>query len=111
VSKYEELLDHAKWGKLSDAEIAAVADELLKTDPAADPFTLLNILGNAFAMQCQPLVQQYLGCEEDPMLARLALEILCGYWGQSDQYREEVLRFMRGVAWDLEEDVRQIAIS
>lgn len=44
------------------------------------------------------------------MLARLALQILCGYWGKTAQYLEEVLSFMQGVAWDDEEDVRQIAI-
>jgi hypothetical protein len=116
MSRYESLLERAKWGKfeqdrLSEEELAMVAEELRKPAPETDPFTLLDILGHAFAFQYRELVERFLECEDDPMLARLALQILCGYWGNTDQYLEEVLRFMRGRPWDQEEDVRQIAIS
>jgi hypothetical protein len=116
TSKYENLLERAKSvepgkDKLSEDELGMVAEELRKPDPEADRFTLLDILGYAFALQYRDLVEQFLECEEDPWLARLALQILCGYWGQTDQYLEEVLKFMRGVPWDQEEDVRQMAIS
>jgi hypothetical protein len=112
----ENLLERAKWAKteqdkLSEEELAMVAEELQKPTPEADRFTLLDILGHAFAVPYRELVERFLECEEDPMLARLAPQILCGYWGNTDQYREEVLRFMRGVPWDEDEDVRQIAIS
>ena len=116
MSRYERLLERAKSGefeqdRLSEEELDMVAEELRKPATEADPFTLLDILGHAFAFQYRELVEWFLDCEDDPMLARLALQILCGYWGNTAQYLEEVLRFMRGVPWNQEENVRQIAVS
>ena len=95
MSRYERLLERAKSGEFEQ-------DRLSEEELA---------LGHAFAFQYRELVERFLDCEDDPMLARLALQILCGYWGNTAQYLEEVLRFMRGVPWDQEEDVRQIAVS
>lgn len=111
MSKYEGLLDRAKWGKLSEQEIADVADELQKSNPGADRYTLLHILGRAGAVSYQNLVECFLECQEDPMLARLALQTLCRYWNETDRYIEQVLQFVRGVEWDEGEYVRQMAVS
>ena len=45
------------------------------------------------------------------MLARIALIVLCSMWGLTAAYEPELVAFVRGVGWDSEEDVRQIAIS
>ena len=44
------------------------------------------------------------------MLSRLALEILCLYWGETQNYVEYLRRFIKGVSWDSESNVRQVAI-
>jgi hypothetical protein len=45
------------------------------------------------------------------MLARLALQILCDFWGLTDDYIGRVVEFVHGVPWDTEDDVRLLAIS
>ncbi|MBM7496986.1 hypothetical protein [Oerskovia paurometabola] len=47
----------------------------------------------------------------DPMLSRLALQILGDYWGLSSDLLPELRRFLTGVDWDVEGDVRDVAIS
>lgn len=44
------------------------------------------------------------------MLSRLALEILCLYWGEAVRYVSELHRFVRRVQWDHDSTVRQMAI-
>ena len=107
----EELLDRAKWGTVSDAELTRVAERLASTDPGGDPYTLLHILGKAGAMKYRALVESFLQRRDDPMLARLALQILGGFWGETDRYVSTLVEFAQGVAWDTENDVRQIALS
>ena len=45
------------------------------------------------------------------MVARVALQILCRFWDLTDKYRDIVARFLKGVNWDYDGDVRQIAIT
>ena len=45
------------------------------------------------------------------MLARLALLILCRYWAMSSNYVKDIKKFIEGVNWDEDEDVKLMAIS
>ena len=45
------------------------------------------------------------------MVARLAMWVLCYYWGLTAEYTEQLLRFMRGVHWDHMEQCRLAAIA
>ena len=45
------------------------------------------------------------------MLARLALQVLCRYWGLADDYASDIRRFVAGLEWDEDYDVRIMAIS
>ena len=111
MSKYSDLLDRAKWAHLSQAEIEAVAQELQQPNPEADRYTLLHILGRACAVSYRGLVERFLDSPDDPMLARIALQSLVDYWDLAEQYLDELLRFVRGVPWDVDGDVRLVAIS
>jgi hypothetical protein len=111
---YDDLLFRAKWESLSEDEIKSVADELQKNSPKTDPYKLLHILGRAGAVAYRKMVESYLGEEkskEDPMMARLALQILCDFWGPTKNYLSDVKRFIKKVNWDIENNVRLIALS
>jgi hypothetical protein len=71
------------------------------------------VIGRAEATAHEAAVASFIERPDEPMLARLALEILCSWWGHTSKYRADVLRFVNGVDWDLEDGgyVRQIAIS
>ncbi|MEM6706562.1 MAG: hypothetical protein AAF690_27865 [Acidobacteriota bacterium] len=76
-----------------------------------DPYKLLLLLGREGGPRYRRTVESFLQCEDDPMLARLALLILCRYWSMYDEYRSEILQFSRGVVWDDEDDVRVLALA
>jgi hypothetical protein len=111
TDRYQALLERAKSGVITAQEVSLVAAELRDSTSEADPYTLLHIVGHSGDTSYRPLVEEFLGHERDPMLARLALQILCDYWGDTTRYAEEVLLFLRGVSWDDEEDVRRAAIT
>jgi len=108
---YNELLQRAKWGTLSQGELAQVAAALHEPDPQVDRYTLLHILGRAGDRSYRSLVERFLHDQDDPMIARLALQILCSFWGETGRYLEEVLQFIQWVPWDDEEYIRLVAIS
>lgn len=116
----ERLYKRAKWAgtelgpdllPLTTAEVASVADALSSCGPEADPHLLLLTLGRAGATEYRPLVERFLHCESDPMLARAALIVLCDDWRLAEAYVSELEQFVLGVDWDTEEDVRLQAIS
>ncbi|MFV8753056.1 hypothetical protein ACNOYE_21115 [Nannocystaceae bacterium ST9] len=57
------------------------------------------------------LVATFLEHEEDAMVARLALQILCRWWGLYRDYKIQILRFLHPVDWDAGEMIRLIAIG
>lgn len=105
-----ELLDKAKWDRLSSAEIEWVRRQLADHPEAADEYTLLHIAGRGLLRPDPALVGPYLERSDDPMLARLALQILCNYWGLTERYLPVVRRFVEGVEWD-DDSVRLVALS
>jgi hypothetical protein len=105
----DELLERAKWGKISDDELARVAERL--AGGQGDPYTLLHILGKAGATNYRGLVESFLQHREDPMVARLALQILGGFWGETDRYAPAMIEFAQGIDWDVENFVCLMALS
>jgi len=103
------LIAKATPGKLSESELRRVAQGL--ASGTGDPYEALLVIGRANAKQHRALVERYLQCQEDPMLARLALQILCRYWGLTAEYREAVEQFVCKVPWDEDDDVRLMAID
>ncbi len=57
------------------------------------------------------LVKSYLEYKNDPMISKLSLQILCKYWGQTSHYKNYIIKFIRGVDWDIDEDVKIMAIG
>jgi hypothetical protein len=76
-----------------------------------DRYQALLVIGRAGAVQHRRLVERYLDASDQPMLARLALLILCAYWGLGWEYRATIEAFLRKVDWDEEDDVRLAAID
>lgn len=106
-----ELLERAKIGTISDLEVARVANALGSQEAGHDEYTLIHVLGCAGAVRYEALIAEYLECRDDPMLAQIALQTLCLFWGKSRTYRDHVERFALGNAWDEDEDVRLLAIT
>jgi hypothetical protein len=79
--------------------------------PARDPYVLLEIVGEAGGKELAKSVEPFLDWPGDPMVAMLALEILTTYWGLAHEYRDTIIQLMKGVPWDVDNDVREVAIS
>ncbi len=107
----DQLLEKAKEGKITRTELDAVAASLADPLTAGDPYTKLYIVAFDEAGRQRALVESFLDRPDDPMLSRLALQILCDFWGLTEDYLSRVKSFVTGVPWDEEEDVRQVAIS
>jgi hypothetical protein len=104
-----QLVTKATHGRLSTRELQQVAQGLASGN--TDPYEALLVIGRANATQYRNLVDKYLQCREDPMLARLALQVLCRYWGLTAEYQEELDRFAHKVDWDEDDDIRLMAID
>ena len=108
--KTDELIRKAKAGCISANEIKFAYDSLVN-GTGGDKYTWLLIIGRANATEYKEIVERYLYCPEDPMMSRLALQILCQYWVLSSDYIKYLCEFIAGVDWDDEEDVRIMALS
>lgn len=108
----DKLLAKAKDGKLERSELDLVVAGLDKTERVEDStYTRLHIIGRAYAMDYEELVASFLHKPNDPMLSKIALQILCSWWGLADKYMTCLREFLEGVEWDEEGQVRLIAIS
>ena len=109
----DELLEEAKWGKLTQEELEYVVNKIkdYKEDDAEDLYTLLYTLGRSGAIEYRKLVEKFLYYPNDPMVSSMALKTLCDYWSLDEEYLREIKAFARGVEWDFDGDVRTIAIS
>ncbi|SRR5581483_9938755 len=105
------LIQRSKDGAVSNAELREVADVLEANQGGGDTYEFLYILARSEARSYEDLVAGFLEYRHDPMVARLALQTLCTFWGLTDKYRDAVSRFLKGVDWDYFGEVRQIAIT
>ena len=104
-----DLIQRATSGTITMEELAIVAESL--RNRVGDDYDNLLIIGRAGATQYRNDVEKFLKCPDDPMLSRLALQVLCRYWGLADDYALDIHRFVTGVDWDEDDDVRLMAIS
>jgi hypothetical protein len=105
----KELLEELAQRALTPDELAEVARRLEGKE--GDQYDWLLILGRAEATRYRALVERFLESPDDPMLARLALQVLCRYWDLGASYKDVLMRFARGVPWDEDDDVRLMAID
>lgn len=105
----QELLNKTMSGVLTSAEIDEVHNALIKN--RGDCYELLLILGRAEAKQFKSTVEEYLNRYDDPMLVRLALQILCRYWGFAYEYKDLIANYLKLNEWDQDGDVRLMAIG
>jgi hypothetical protein len=89
------LLGQAKAGTIDKADVRRVASYLRRNPHDPDAYTLLHIVGSSFSIEHRDLVEQFLTAEWDPMLARLALQIVCSFWNETSRYLEHV----RAASW------------
>lgn len=106
---YRELIAKASRGGLKPPEIHAIAKSIQAG--TVDTYEALLVLGRSGAVEYRPLVEGFLSSPGDPMLARLALQILCRYWGLASEYAKELEAFIGKVDWDESDDVRLMAID
>ncbi|HUD01899.1 MAG TPA: hypothetical protein VMR37_06195 [Rhabdochlamydiaceae bacterium] len=113
MKNLDELLEEAKWGKLTEKEIASVAEKIKAAGPDEDSdlYTLIHILGRAEATQYKKLVEKFLYYPTSPIISSIALKTLCNYWGSAHEYLDKIKSFIKGVEWDPDNDVRLIALS
>jgi hypothetical protein len=104
-----ELITKATRGDIEQHEIEEVV-RCLETG-SGPQYEALLVIGRSGASQYRGLVEKYLDARDNPMLARLALMILCEYWDLSLEYKSRIHEFVRKVEWDDEDDVRVLAIS
>jgi hypothetical protein len=105
----KQLIGKATDGSLESTELSEVVT-CLETN-TCDPYDALLIIGRVGATQYRGLVEKYLNARDNPMLARLALMILCRYWKLAPEYRDSLEAFIRKMEWDEDDDVRLLAIS
>lgn len=74
-------------------------------------YEALLLIGRANAKQYLNLVKKCLFNTNDPMLSRLALQVLCRYWGMFNEFMDEVKFFILKADWDEDDDVRLMAID
>ncbi|WP_435651384.1 hypothetical protein [Kitasatospora purpeofusca] len=106
------MLDQAKPGKLKKEDLNIAIEEISAGfDNRRDLYTALHVAGIAGSADQTETVQRYLWTPADPILSRIALLILCEYWGMSSKFLPELQSFLDGVDWDVDGDVREISIS
>jgi len=103
------LIYRATMGTITAEELSKVASSLQARK--GDIYEHILVLGRACATQFREDVESFLTCEDDPMLARLALQVLCCYWDLAQEYASEIKQFVSKIDWDEDEDVRVMAVS
>lgn len=107
----DHLLDQAKAGTIAKGDLDSVARRLRERPERREAYTLIHILGAGGATGERELVESFLEGSAQPMLARIALAALVDHWGLGVEYRDTLRDFVRGVAWDTEDDVRHLALT
>jgi hypothetical protein len=111
MNNLEEMLDRAKRGEVTKQELEQIAQQLESGSTGKDTYTLLHIIGRSFAVQYEGLVATFLNRTDNPMLVRLALQILCHMFGKYSEYRNYIWTLADHSEWDSEEDARLMALS
>jgi hypothetical protein len=85
----------------STYEDAKAAARMLPTLAGSDAYDALFVVGRAGDARLLQEVEPYFDQDEDPMLSRLALQIIASEWGVAENYVDVLERFASGVQTDL----------
>lgn len=103
------MVRQAESGALSAAKVRDIADALVSGAAAEATYTDLLVLGLAAGPQYASTVEPYLSARHGVDVVRMALDVLCNYWGLTEMYKTHVMAFAEGVPWDDEEHSLQCA--
>lgn len=105
MNNSNEILEKAKWGKLSSEEIKLLGSALSASNEP-DLYTVIHAIGKAELTQYQDKLEEFLDYPKDPFVSVITIKVLCGFWGLTEKHIDVVLKFLKGVDWDEDEDVR-----
>jgi hypothetical protein len=107
------LVERARDGSATHSDATEASRFLIGDSATPGRYDALFVIGKSGATQYRALVERFLDSPDDPMLARLALQILCNWWGPREDCRDHLDRFIEGVGWDLDDGgfVQLVAIS
>ncbi|MEO3865083.1 HEAT repeat domain-containing protein [Rheinheimera fenheensis] len=106
----KEILEKAKWGKLSNDEVNWLGTAI-STSNDIDLYTLIHAIGKAELKQYKGELESFLDYPNDPLISAITVRVLCGFWGLTDQYIDTIVKLLKGVDWDEDEDVKLEALS
>jgi len=95
-----DLIRRSKEGAVPALELRKVAGILAAGPGGNDTYQLLYVLVRSGAREYEDLVAGLLGYQDDPMVARLALQALRTVWGLAGRYDDTLARFLQGVDRD-----------
>ena len=113
MKSMSELSYEAKWGELTSEEVAYIDQKIKNFGPDDEELvvSLLYIIGFTLAKRHRGFVEKFLDYRKDPWVSREALHTLCSCWSLTEEYLDVIKMFIRGVDWDLGDDVRIFAID
>jgi hypothetical protein len=90
-------------------DLRTILDSLESPDETTDIFSCLHRLGHLGGAEYEALVARYLEFPQQPMVSRMAIEVLT-QWGVVGRHIACLKKYLDRVPWDSDDDVRQAAI-
>lgn len=110
--KGEDLLEKTREGELTQEEFNQIVEAARDGPYDENLYVLIHILGKVgFGEELREIVEKFLYYPDDPAVSEQALKALCEEWGLTSKYLEQIKNFIRGESWDVNENVRMLAIS
>jgi hypothetical protein len=111
----KDIITDPIWKDLSESEITQLVN-VISIGTSEDLPTLISLLGKVLAGRNispshRKLIEKYLHYPDDPMVSAVSLKVLCREWGLTLNYLELIKKFIRGIGWDVSDEVRFHAIN
>lgn len=113
MKNLDVLLQDAKFKQLTNCDIEQVVEKIKASTPGNDSnlYALIYILGKGAGPEYKTIVEPFLYYPSNPMVSSIALLTLCSYWSLAQEYLAQLKVFLRGVEWDIDDNVRYEAIN
>lgn len=110
---YSEILDKAGKEPLTKQEIQALVDEIERSTPGDDEnlTTCIRALCFSGSKKYKKLIERFLYYPSFPMVSVCAFDCLHDYWCYRSEYMDELKEFLKGVDWDQDSSLKDMAIS
>lgn len=105
------LLDRARDGVLSVEEGKAVGSVLDTPQEPRTLYTLVHIVARGHPEGGEEVLARFMGYSDDPQVAALALSALGGQWRCFDLVHDQTVAALRGLPWDVMDEVRDAAVT